>query len=146
VIVGAGISGLALAYRLSRLAPSVDLTVVERASRPGGTVWTERLNGFQIEIGPNGFLDTKPSTLELCRDLGLGNRLVPATQAASRRSFGRCVGDRHSCGRFALAQYSRRISSPGCLGGAIRQCDEGNGPGGPSATSGGSRARPDTSA
>ena len=27
--------------------------------------------GFQVEIGPNGFLDTKPTTLTLARDVGV---------------------------------------------------------------------------
>src|SRR5437867_8035759 len=87
VIVGAGISGLALAYRLQQAAPSVDLTVLEQCDRPGGTVWTERRDGFQIEIGPNGFLDTKPSTLQLCRELGLGDRLVAGSEESSRNRY-----------------------------------------------------------
>ncbi len=87
IIVGAGISGLALAYRLQQLAPSLDVLIFEQRNRPGGTVWTERQGGFQVEIGPNGFLDTKPSTLALCRDLGLGPRLIPASDAAARNRY-----------------------------------------------------------
>jgi oxygen-dependent protoporphyrinogen oxidase len=87
VIVGAGISGLALAYRLHQLVPSVEVMVLEQRERPGGTMWTERREGFQVEIGPNGFLDNKPSTLTLCRDLGLSDRLVPASEAAGRNRY-----------------------------------------------------------
>jgi oxygen-dependent protoporphyrinogen oxidase len=87
VIIGAGISGLALAYRLGQLAPGIDITVLERGDRPGGNVWTERRDGFQIEIGPNGFLDNKPSTLGLCQSLGLGDRLLPASEAAGRNRY-----------------------------------------------------------
>src|SRR5216683_1586447 len=87
LIVGAGISGLALAFRLSQLLPSAEITVLEQRDRPGGTKWTERREGFQIEAGPNGFLDNKPSTLALCRDLGLGDRLVPASEAAERNRY-----------------------------------------------------------
>ncbi len=87
IIVGAGISGLALAFRLHRALPSLDLLILEQRSRPGGTVWTERRDGFQVEIGPNGFLDSKPSTVALCRDLGLGERLVPASEAAGRNRY-----------------------------------------------------------
>ena len=43
-----------------------------------------QVQGFQVEIGPNGFLDTKPSTRLLCADLGLGPRLIPASTAAAR--------------------------------------------------------------
>src|SRR5439155_8006745 len=75
VIIGAGISGLSLAYRLQQRAPQHPILVLERGPRPGGKVWTHRHDGFLVEAGPNGFLDSKPSTLELCRDLGLGERL-----------------------------------------------------------------------
>src|SRR5712691_10983601 len=87
VIVGAGISGLSLAYRLQQLGPQLDITILEERDRPGGTVWTERRDGFQVEAGPNGFLDNKPSTLTLCRDLGLGERLLPASEAAGRNRY-----------------------------------------------------------
>src|SRR5436190_8175610 len=87
VIVGAGITGLATAYHLQQRVPSVEVTVLEQRDRPGGTVWTERRDGFQVEIGPNGFLDSKPSTLTLCRDVGLGEVLIPASEAASRNRY-----------------------------------------------------------
>lgn len=84
VIVGAGISGLATAYHLQEV-PELDVTVLEASDRPGGVVWTERRDGFQIELGANGFLDNKPSTLRLCEKLGLSERLVPANDAARHR-------------------------------------------------------------
>ena len=61
VIVGAGISGLALAFRLQERLPDAEIVILEQSDRPGGTTWTIRDNGFQVEIGPNGFLDTKPT-------------------------------------------------------------------------------------
>jgi oxygen-dependent protoporphyrinogen oxidase len=87
VIVGAGISGLATAYRLQQMAPTVEVVVLERGNRPGGTIWTERQAGFQVEIGPNGFLDTNPATIQLCLDLGLKDQLIPASEAAGRNRF-----------------------------------------------------------
>jgi oxygen-dependent protoporphyrinogen oxidase len=87
VIVGAGISGLSVAFRLEQALPDAEVTVLEQQARPGGTVWTERRDGFQVEFGPNGFLDTKPSTLALCRDLGLANRLMAADETAARNRY-----------------------------------------------------------
>ena len=87
VIVGAGISGLALAYRLQQARPDIDIIILEQRERPGGTVWTERRDGFQVEIGPNGFLDSKPTTLTLCRDLGLNDHLLTASESAARNRF-----------------------------------------------------------
>jgi oxygen-dependent protoporphyrinogen oxidase len=93
VIVGGGISGLSLAYRLQQRSPAADITVLERADRLGGTIHTVEEAGFRFEAGPNGFLDTKPNTLALCRDVGLANELVPATEAAAKNRF-LFLGDR----------------------------------------------------
>src|SRR5438270_12692337 len=87
VIIGGGISGLALAYRLQQLTPSVDVTLLEKTKQVGGTVGTLQEDGYQVEVGPNGFLDNKPSTLALCKDLGLADQLLPASEAAGRNRF-----------------------------------------------------------
>jgi oxygen-dependent protoporphyrinogen oxidase len=87
IIVGGSISGLALAHRLQQMAPGLDVLLLEQRDRPGGTLWTERRDGFQVEIGPNGFLDTKPTTVALCRDLHLGDQLVPASESAGRNRY-----------------------------------------------------------
>jgi oxygen-dependent protoporphyrinogen oxidase len=93
IIVGAGISGLALAYRLHQISPALDITILEQRSRPGGTMWTERHNGFQVEVGPNGFLDNTPSTIALCRDVGLSEGLLAASETSGRNRY-LLVGDR----------------------------------------------------
>src|SRR5581483_11680263 len=87
VIVGGGISGLALAYRLEQIGPHVEVTVLERSARPGGVIGTLDLDGYRVETGPNGFLDNNSATLTLCRDLGLAERLVPASEAARKNRF-----------------------------------------------------------
>lgn len=87
LIIGAGISGLSLAFRLQQLTSDIAITVLEQDDRPGGTAWTLRENGFQVEIGPNGFLDTKPTTVNLARDVGLGDKLLPANDEAGRNRF-----------------------------------------------------------
>lgn len=87
VIVGAGISGLSMAWQLRKRLPldACEIQIFESASRPGGCVWTERIDGWQIELGPNGFLDGKPSTLALCNELGLSEQLVRANPSAAKR-------------------------------------------------------------
>jgi oxygen-dependent protoporphyrinogen oxidase len=87
VIVGAGISGLSLAHRLHQLAPAVGVTILESADRVGGCVRTDRRDGFTVECGPNGFLDSKPTTADLARDVGLGGQMVPASDAAARNRY-----------------------------------------------------------
>src|SRR5262249_24106359 len=106
VIVGGGISGLALAYRLQERLPGADVVVLEAAAAVGGKVATTARAGFRVEPGPNGFLDTKPTTLALCRDLGLGPRLIPASDAAARNRY--------------LFQGGKLRALPGSLGGFLR--------------------------
>jgi oxygen-dependent protoporphyrinogen oxidase len=87
VIVGGGISGLALAHRLQQRAADVDAIVLEERSRLGGVIDSQRRDGFLIETGPNGFLDNKPFVRSLCRELGLGDHLVAASEAARRNRY-----------------------------------------------------------
>jgi oxygen-dependent protoporphyrinogen oxidase len=87
VIVGGGLSGLSLAYRVQQAAPHVEITLLEKDTRPGGKIHTETRDGFRVEWGPNGFLDTKPTTAALCRDLGLGERLIAASEAAGKNRY-----------------------------------------------------------
>ncbi len=71
VIVGGGISGLSMAWHIKRLKPEWDCLILEAGKRSGGKAWTAQEDGFLIEKGVNGFLDNKPATLELIRQLGL---------------------------------------------------------------------------
>ena len=74
-VIGGGISGLAAAYELTTRQRSV--IVLERESRPGGIVQTERAGEFVIDPGPDALLIQKPAAVRLCNELGLGDRLVP---------------------------------------------------------------------
>ena len=87
VIVGGGLSGLSLAFRLRGRRPDLRVTILERAGRVGGNVGTRKRDGYRVETGPNGFLDTKPSTLQLCRDLGLGDRLIAASEGSRKNRY-----------------------------------------------------------
>lgn len=76
-VVGGGISGLAVAWALAR--DGVPFTLVESSERWGGRILTERVGGFLIEAGPDALFVQKPAPLTLCRELGLGAELVPAS-------------------------------------------------------------------
>jgi protoporphyrinogen/coproporphyrinogen III oxidase len=80
VVVGGGITGLAAAYRATELARErgieLDLKVIEARGRLGGTIATERVDGFVVEAGPDSFLSEKPWALALCRRLGVESKLV----------------------------------------------------------------------
>jgi len=76
VIVGGGITGLAAAYRLQRLAPHLDVVLMEATSHLGGKIGTEQFDGFLLEWGPDCFLSRKPRGIGLCQELGLAGELV----------------------------------------------------------------------
>ncbi len=75
-MVGGGISGLAAANRLVELGAADDLLLLESRDRLGGALWTIHEKGFQIEQGVDNFISTLPWGLDLCRRLGLEDRLV----------------------------------------------------------------------
>jgi oxygen-dependent protoporphyrinogen oxidase len=87
LVVGAGISGLTLAYTLMKRGEPAGIraTVLEGTDRAGGVVRSERVEGFLCEHGPNGFLDGAEDTLTLVDELGIRDRLVPSSDAARRR-------------------------------------------------------------
>lgn len=86
VIIGGGIAGLSTAYYLQqRAAGAVDYTLIEGQDRFGGTIVTRHVEGFTIEGGPDSYITQKPWGLRLCRELGLGERLLPANEG--RRVF-----------------------------------------------------------
>lgn len=116
-IIGGGISGLSAAHAIERLTREVGIpaqvTIFEKEERTGGKVQSLREEGFLCEWGPNGFLDSKPMTLELCARLGISEKLLRSDDNARKR-FIYATGQLHSLpenGPTFLA--SKLISWPG---------------------------------
>lgn len=80
-IVGGGITGLAAAWELAQAG--VPFVLFERAPRFGGLIVTERMGPYLIDPGADGFLASKPGALQLCRQLGLEDRLVAPLAATA---------------------------------------------------------------
>ena len=89
VVLGGGVSGLAVAYELVERAReeslALDVALYDENGWPGGKIRSVRQEGYTLEWGPNGFLDSKPATLELVERLGLSPRLLRSDDAARRR-------------------------------------------------------------
>jgi protoporphyrinogen/coproporphyrinogen III oxidase len=82
VIVGGGIAGLAAAYYAQKQdSQPLQITLLEKAGYWGGKIVTERIaspdfvGDFVIEGGPDTFVVTKPWAVDLCKELGIAERL-----------------------------------------------------------------------
>lgn len=75
VIVGGGITGLAAAWELQQ--QGVEYTLLEASDRLGGKIFTERTeDGFVIEAAADSFMTQKPWAWQLCREIGLSDRMI----------------------------------------------------------------------
>lgn len=74
-IIGGGISGLSAAWTLHQRG--IPYRLLEAGPSLGGVIRTEEKDGFVLEGGPDSILAQKPEGIGLCRELGLGDRLIP---------------------------------------------------------------------
>lgn len=83
IVLGGGIAGLTAAWNLREH----DVLVLEGASRAGGWVQTVEKEGFLFELGPRSCrtYGKGAATLELIRELGMGDEVLPAASAAQTR-------------------------------------------------------------
>src|SRR5215471_18037923 len=80
-IIWAEISVLSCAWSLKKLG--IDSVVLDARSRPGGVIRTEKINGYQIEAGPNSF-QSAPAVLRLVEEIGLWDDLLAPAPNAPR--------------------------------------------------------------
>ncbi|RZU98616.1 protoporphyrinogen oxidase [Spiribacter vilamensis] len=82
LIIGGGVTGLALALELARQGRSV--TLVEAAESPGGNVHSVTEDEWQMELGPNTLLCTLP-LYRLIDSLGLVDEVIFPPTASKKR-------------------------------------------------------------
>ena len=88
VILGAGISGLSLAWFLQKsYGEQIEITLLEKSHRVGGWIQTIQKDGFLFELGPHSCRanDLSRSTLELIEELGLQEHVITAHASAHKR-------------------------------------------------------------
>ena len=86
LVVGAGISGLALATRLADRGVAV--RVIDAAPVAGGNLRTRRVEtsagAWLLDLGPNSFGDASAPFMDLVRAAGIEDRLVRSTAGGRR--------------------------------------------------------------
>jgi protoporphyrinogen/coproporphyrinogen III oxidase len=83
IIIGAGLTGLTAAFRLS---DAHEVLVLEATPRAGGQIWTQRERGFLVERGGEGFVARSEAVPALAHALGLhGDEVIGQ---AVLRSYG----------------------------------------------------------
>lgn len=85
-VIGGGIAGLAAAHRITELSPHSEVVLFEAGDRLGGALTTLERDGFQVEQSADNFITTMPWGLDLCRRLGLEDRLE-RTHPRARRTY-----------------------------------------------------------
>jgi protoporphyrinogen/coproporphyrinogen III oxidase len=83
IVIGAGASGLAAAFRLK--ARGADVLCLEASNRSGGCILTERRDGCLMEAGPNSLRDTSADLRALIGKLGIEKDRTPAAEDAKTR-------------------------------------------------------------
>ncbi|MFY9151145.1 MAG: protoporphyrinogen oxidase [Prolixibacteraceae bacterium] len=83
VIVGAGLTGLTMAFYLKKAG--IDFRIIEKSGKTGGVIQTVSTNGFVYETGPNTGVVSSPEMAELFEDLGEKCKLETADPSAKRR-------------------------------------------------------------
>ncbi len=83
IVVGGGITGLAVAASLAERGRSVLL--LEGSPRVGGTIVSERSDGYLIEWGPHSVLASAGPVFRLARAVGLADDWERAAKTARKR-------------------------------------------------------------
>lgn len=83
IIIGAGLTGLSLAYYLRNKGNAV--LVIEKDAKPGGVIQTRKKKGFVFENGPNTGIIKYPEVAELFEDLSGLCEAEIANEAVKKR-------------------------------------------------------------
>ena len=89
-IVGGGVSGLTVAYRLEQaskdLSDGIEIDLFESSDQLGGKLQTVRVDQMLMEMGAESFLSRKQAGVELCKELGL-LETMRGTRPENKKTF-----------------------------------------------------------
>lgn len=82
VVIGGGVSGLSAAYYL--LEAGLSPLLIEKSHRFGGLIKTDRIDGCELEAGPDSFIASKPAVSALARKLGIDGEIIGSNDVGRR--------------------------------------------------------------
>lgn len=77
LIIGGGIAGLYLAYRLAKQNSKQSITVLEKNNRWGGRIYTVKKHRVSMEAGAGRFSENHKRLLSLINELGFKDNMIP---------------------------------------------------------------------
>lgn len=84
VVVGAGVTGLTVAYRLLKSGGNFEVVVLESEKQTGGKLKTSRFAGLLLDEGADAFLARVPWAKDLFDEIGISEEFVsPSSRSAS---------------------------------------------------------------
>jgi len=84
VIVGGGLTGLAIAHALERAEEPCSVHLLEASAQLGGNVRTVTHNAMILDVGADGWRASKPHVARLVDELGLADELIETEPDARR--------------------------------------------------------------
>jgi len=117
-VVGGGIAGLAGAYELQLQSRKggrpLAIDLYEASHRLGGAIYTEREDDWVLDAGPDAILTLKPWALDLCREIGLEDEIIPTREedrGVALYSRGRLRPLPYGTGSSALKKLKAYVTS-----------------------------------
>ncbi|MFQ3596876.1 MAG: protoporphyrinogen oxidase [Chloroherpetonaceae bacterium] len=83
IVIGGGLAGLTVAYRLKQ--HGVDVCVLESSKAIGGKIGARKVGGEPFDVGANTVLDSNHAIHNLIIELGLQNEMLFASPQANAR-------------------------------------------------------------
>ena len=112
IILGGGISGLALRYYLSQNHSDWEILLLEKKHRLGGTIESQNKGDFFFEKGPRTFKVSKSDALlRLIFELGLETEILVSEKKARRRFLWK-GGDLHPLPLSPLSFLNSSLTRP----------------------------------
>lgn len=115
-ILGAGISGLSLAYYIRKFSPKTPIIILEKKQKSGGVIGREKTKDFIFDTGPKTFkVSRSEPLLDLIYQLNLQDQIKLSSKCSEKRYLyykKKLQAIPSSRGQFILSPLTRKAIFP----------------------------------